>query len=151
MSTQPVGQVCDFLDKHDVQYKKFHDDPVVGFSLSGDNASYEILAIADEESLSFRVYPKVKIPEGCYSDIAEAVLAANNNLRIGNFAFLKDGTLLFKASSLHMGQLEEKFIGVLLAISLGIMDDYFNAFMSIVYANEPGAKAIARVEADLAC
>lgn len=150
MTNQPIEQVQDFLDKHGVHYEKLHDMPTVRFLLSGENSDYKVFIEASEGILFVGASVGIEVSEERYSDIAEGVLAANNSLRIGNFFFPEDD-ILFKASSLHAGEIEDQVIEDLVSASLIIIDEHFPAFMSILDENESGTEAIAKVEIGSAC
>jgi len=137
------------FDERDIGYST-SDDQVLRTDLRGDAAMYRIIARVEESEL-FQVfgYSPIRVPEGCRPAIAEAVARANYGLRLGKFELdLDDGDLRFQTAQIMTGDsVGEEVIDRMISATLNMLDTYFPAFMSVIYANELPKDAVERVEA----
>ncbi len=93
-------------------------------------------------------YSSLLVPEGCRSAIAEAVVRANYGLRVGKFELdFNDGELRFQAAHIMTDDVVgEQVMDRLIVTTIGMLDTYLPAFLSVIYGNELPKDAIQCVE-----
>jgi hypothetical protein len=91
------------------------------------------------------------VPEGCRASIAEATVRANYGMKLGKFELdFSDGEIRFHLGNVFPpGGFDDDIVRRLIGTTIHVMDRYFPAFMSIIYANELPQDAITLAEQDL--
>ncbi len=148
--TTAFEELVRLFDERDIGYST-SDDQVLRTDLRGDAAMYRVIARVEADSDLFQVfgYSPIRVPDGCRPAIAEAVARANYGLRLGKFELdLDDGDLRFQTAQIMTGDsVGEEVIDRMISATLNMLDTYFPAFMSVIYANELPKDAVERVEA----
>ena len=138
------------LDERDVRYLTSDDNRSICADFRAEVGTYRIIATVDPENGLFQVfgYAPVRVPEGARPSIAETIVRANYNLRIGKFEMDYDeGDLRFQAIQiLTEDSLEDAIIDRLIGTTMGMLDGYLPAILSVIYGNELPKDAVRCVE-----
>lgn len=147
-------QLVRHFDERNLRFQADPEQQSIYASFWGDMFLSRVTAVVEERHRMFQVFADapLRIPEGARPLVAEALTRANVGLRIGKLEFdLERGLLRYQAATLlpESGELDDESISRLIGVALAMLDRYLPAVMSIVFANESPAEAIARADADL--
>ena len=124
------------LENANIHYEAT-DGKMLGFSLEGEQANYDVSLLCDEEvGLLLTVVtchlfvPKEKIDRMC-----RWIVEANNNIGIGNFAMdTSDGELTFRVSyPVDKGKIDDYMITVLYVNAVRAFENYFVDIVKTIY------------------
>jgi hypothetical protein len=139
-------ELVHLLDERDVAYERFEEHQAIRTDLRGDIGSYRITAQVHADCDLFQVYgySPLLVPEGCRAAIAEAIARANYGLRVGKFEMdFDDGEVRFHVAQIMDDEaIGEEVMDRMICTTLGMLDTYLPAFLSIIYGNETPEVAI---------
>ena len=138
------------LDANEVRYLTNGDSQTVWADFRGKVGSYRVVADVDATNGLFQVfgYSPMYVPEGCRPAIAETLARANCGLRGGKFEMNYDqGEVRFQAAHiLGDNSLADETIRCLMGTTMGMLDKYLPAVLSVIYGNELPKDAVSCVE-----
>ncbi len=140
---EPIMQkVLNYLKKDDWNFQRIEGKPALGMSISGENGSYALVILANEENRHLIVYSvsDTKVSYSKRKAVSEYLTRANYGLSIGNFEFdLDDGEFRYK-TSINVGNsvecLSNNMIRNLMVNNIWTMDRYFPGIMQINNSDE---------------
>ena len=94
------------------------------------------------------VYSCLNVPKIFHASVAELVCRINHRLRVGNFDFdFTDGEVRFRhAFDIEDGELTQAMVSTMRDNALITSDNYYPAFMAIMYGNKTAQEALAMVD-----
>lgn len=118
--------------------------------VQGPLTAYELLFRADDRRgllAAYCVFP-MRVPSEQRATFAEAIVRANYGLLLGNFEMdFADGEVRFKSSvDVEGGELVPMMVQNMIGTMLATADEYYPAFVRVLYAGVAPEQAIAEVE-----
>lgn len=127
--------LCEWLDEHDWDYKKFENDFVVKCLAQGDDLPIELVVQIDTKHQLISLMSPMPFPiaEDRRSVIAVAVSQANVGLITGNFDFnYLNGQIIFRiASSYRESLIGKDMFEYLLLCACYTIDEYNDKFLTV--------------------
>lgn len=143
-------QLIQHLEEHGIRYDVSEGREMILASFRIDSGAYRIVAYVDAEDELFQVFGLIPnaVPAGSRPAIAEMITRANYDLRIGKFEMdFSDGELRYQVYHALGGvTLDDATIRRAIVTTLGMLDRYVPAFLSVIYANESPEDAIRHAE-----
>lgn len=143
-------QLVEFFQKDGWSVRLIPHYQAVEMVVSGENGTYRLVALADEERsiVRYLVFVDGKIPEARRREVMEFLTRANYGLLLGNFEIdLSDGEVRFRCSTTTEGsELSYEQHRNMLYVSVGIMDRYFPGLQRVVQGTADPAAAIDDIE-----
>lgn len=151
MYIETYQRLISMLEERGMRFHCDQEHQSVAMDIRTGIATFRVLATVDEDSDLFQVfaYCPVGTPPGAIVAVCEAVARANFGLRVGKFEMdLDRGEIRFQASQILAAETEvtQLIINRMISTAVSMVDMYFPAFMSVIYANETPADAIRQVE-----
>lgn len=142
--------VVQFLEEEHFQHWEMEGKPVMRWSLSVVNGTYECYAHMMERQERLIVYSVLPfyVPAPKRLVVAEFITRANYGMILGNFEMdFSDGEVRFRTSvDVEGGVLTAKMVRTLVYVNINMIDSYYPGVMAVVFANLNPAQAISRVE-----
>ncbi|MGE4549327.1 MAG: YbjN domain-containing protein [Intestinibacillus sp.] len=113
-----------------------------------DSCALILHVIDDTTVLFYTVFP-IKIPEERRDAVAEYLHRANYGLYHGNFEMdFRDGEIRYKTTGMTPADedLDEEVLSRLINLGFAMTDRYAPGILSVLYASDEPAHAIARIE-----
>ena len=149
-SVSLLGTVCRYLDQDDWNYRLAEGRPGIWTGVTGQNASFRIFIVADDQKSVVLIYSHVdaRVPEDRRVAVAEFLTRANWGHVLGNFEMdFADGEVRYRtAIDIEGGALAERMFRNLLAANVQTADRYYPGFMRVMYGEMTPAEAIDRIE-----
>ncbi len=127
--------LCAALDRRNWHYKKFEDDLVVAFGVSGEDIPMDFVMMVDADRQLLRVTSKFPftIPEDKRMDLAIATCVATYKLVDGSFDYdITKGTIYFRQTASFRGStIGDGLFDYLIRCSCVTVDAYNDQFLAI--------------------
>lgn len=139
----------EWLNEEDWSYTENHRDNGDNWTrsnYSADNAKFDVVLDAREESQVFFVYIyfPLNVPQKNRVDVSELLTRINYNLKIGNFELdMDDGQIRYKVSvDIEGSELVAKMVHNMVNVALSTSDTYIPTVMHICYGNKTPVEAL---------
>jgi hypothetical protein len=139
-----------YFEQDSWAFRRIDEHRAVEMSVAGENGTFRLVAIADEERniLRFLTFIEGKVPEARRREVMEYFTRANYGLLLGNFEMdLGDGEVRFKCSvDLEGIEISYPLYQNLLYVSVGMVDRYFPGFQRVLQGSADPAAAVSDIE-----
>lgn len=146
----------DWLNEKEWSYTEYHHgngDSWTRSSYSADNAKFDVVLDAKEETQLFFVYIyfPINVPQKNRVDVSELMTRINYNLKVGNFELdMEDGQIRYKVSvDIEGSELVTKMINNMINAALSTSDAYISAVMHICYGNRTPVEALSILQENI--
>ena len=132
---QVYETLCAALDARGWRYKKFEEDLVITFTVSGDDIPMEFVLIIDANRQLIRLSSKLPftVSEDKRMELAIATCAVTDRLVDGSFDYdITKGTIYFRmTASFRDSQIGEGLFRYMVDCSASTVDDFNDKFLAL--------------------
>ena len=129
------ADLCATLDKKEWRYKRFDDDLVITFGVSGEDIPMEFVLVVDAERQLLRVFSQLPftVPEDKRMDLAIATCVATNGLADGSFDYdIEKGKIAFRlTASFRESKIGEGLFAYIIRCSSFTVDLFNDKFFAL--------------------
>ena len=146
----PFPDIIEHFKNHEWNFTQDEERPILHMGFSGDNGEWRCAAALERDESQFAFYSilPAKATVEARPAVAELVTRINYGLFTGGFEMdWGDGEIRMKTSVLLYGEeLPDEMIHQVVGRNLTIMDEYFPAFMKVLYLGVTPVDAIRKAE-----
>lgn len=129
------ADLCASLDRREWHYKRFDDDLVISFGVTGEDIPMEFVLMVDAERQLLRVFSQLPftVPEDKRMELAIATCVATNGLADGSFDYdITNGKISFRlTASFRESKIGDGLFQYLIGCSSFTVDKYNDKFFAV--------------------
>ena len=146
----PFPTIIEHFRKYEWNFTQDEERPILRMGFAGDNGEWRCAAGVERDETQFAFYSILPARAAIHvrPAVAELVTRINYGLFTGGFEMdWTDGEIRMKTSVLFYGkELPDKMIHQVVGLNLTTMDEYFPAFMKVLYLRVTPPDAIWKAE-----
>jgi len=145
-----LSSIIEYFKTHDWHFTQDEERPVLRMGFSGENGEWRCVAVLERDETQFAFYSFIpgRAPAKLRTAISELVTRINYGLFCGSFEMdWCDGEIRMKTSVLLYGDdLPDETIHTVVGLNLATVDNFFPAFMKVLYSDATPEEAIEKAE-----